>query len=454
MRAGRPDGDSPQDLLGAFSSAVLDSSPYSRALAKAVADYGLPQGAELALVGHSAGGAAIMNLAQDAEFCARYTVTHVVAVGSPVDFKRPADPRTWVASVTNQHDIVPTLDGQGAGNCFDLHPDWYVVDYFDSTHLFPLCHSIEHYLRQPRRRPARGPRAHRRAARAVPRGRSYARRRTCCSTARPALTDFPFLTVPTRSLAGPDGAVELPIRCRDGSALTAYFAVDPAAARGLLEGTGRARRSGRRSCPGRRARRLEPAHQRGRPPRTPPRHPRARPPDGRRARRRSDPGPGRSAAAGGCGGARAASWSAPWSTPPPRPRGALWGGEPYLTGLEFRAHRVRSVTSAPRRPGFSVARPARGRGAHERPRLVGYARRGRHHAALVCTGPRAARLHPVPVLRLAVDAELVPPAGRAAARAGARRRPPAAVPDVHRPAVAPRRRRPRLRPLILGASPC
>ncbi|GAA3126609.1 hypothetical protein GCM10010485_76450 [Streptosporangium carneum] len=146
MRTGRPDNDSPQDLLGAFSSAVLDSSPYSRALARAVEAYGPPPGAELALIGHSAGGAAIMNLAQDAEFCARYTVTHAVAVGSPVDFKRPADPRTWVASVTNQHDIIPTLDGQGAGNCFDLHPDWYVVDYFDSTHLFPLCHSIEHYI--------------------------------------------------------------------------------------------------------------------------------------------------------------------------------------------------------------------------------------------------------------------------------------------------------------------
>src|SRR5690606_40456871 len=83
------DGDSPQDLLGAFSSAVLDSNPYSRALAAAVADYGLPEGAEVALVGHSAGGAAIMNLAQDRRFCARHTVTHAIAVGSPVDFKRP-----------------------------------------------------------------------------------------------------------------------------------------------------------------------------------------------------------------------------------------------------------------------------------------------------------------------------------------------------------------------------
>ncbi|MEV0379472.1 hypothetical protein [Nonomuraea sp. NPDC050643] len=237
MRAGRPDGDSPQDLLGAFSSAVLAHSPYSRALAKAVADYGLPQGAELALVGHSAGGAAIMNLAQDTGFCARHRVTHAIAVGSPIDFKRPADPRTWVASVTNQHDIIPVLDGQGAGTCFDLHPDWYVVDYADSTHLFPRCHGIERYLAnladdlpeardhiEERLAPFRGP---------VVRTQAY-----LLFDRPPDPEDFPFLTVPTHAVDGPGGAVELPIRCRDGGGLTAYFAARPAAAAGLLEGTG------------------------------------------------------------------------------------------------------------------------------------------------------------------------------------------------------------------------
>ncbi|MEV7010022.1 hypothetical protein [Streptosporangium sp. NPDC051022] len=237
MRAGRPDNDSPQDLLGAFSSAILDSSPYSRALAKAVDDYGLPRGAELALIGHSAGGAAIMNLVQDAGFCARYTVTHAVAVGSPIDFKTPADPRTWVASVTNQHDIVPTLDGQGAGGCFDLHPDWYTVDYYDSTHLFPLCHSLEHYianltddLPEARERidgrlaPYLGP---------VARSQAY---RLFDRVPRPE--GFPFLTVPTHPVDTPRGAVELPVRCQGGSALTAYFAADPAAAARLLAGTG------------------------------------------------------------------------------------------------------------------------------------------------------------------------------------------------------------------------
>ncbi|MFI7696153.1 hypothetical protein ACIBQ6_44295 [Nonomuraea sp. NPDC049655] len=234
MRLGRPDGESPQDLLGAFSSAVLAASPYSRALAQAVADYGPPPGADLALVGHSAGGAAIMNLAQDPAFCARHTVTHAVAVGSPVDFKRPADPRTWVASVTNQHDIIPTLDGQGAGTCFDLHPDWYVVDYSDSTHMFPQCHSIERYLAnltddlaeardviEQRLAPYRG---------RVVRSQAY-----LLFDRPPAPERSPFRAVPVH---GPEGVVELPIICRDGEAITACFAVSPAAVAGLLEGTG------------------------------------------------------------------------------------------------------------------------------------------------------------------------------------------------------------------------
>ncbi|MFF4192018.1 hypothetical protein [Nonomuraea sp. NPDC001831] len=234
MRLGRPDGESPQDLLGAFSSAVLAASPYSRALARAVADYGLPRGAELALVGHSAGGAAIMNLAQDPAFCARHTVTHAVAVGSPVDFKRPADPRTWVASVTNQHDIIPTLDGQGAGTCFDLHPDWYVVDYSDSTHMFPQCHSIERYLANltddlPEARDVIEQRL------APYRGRVVRSQAYLLFDRPPGPEPSPLRAVPVH---GSEGGVELPIRCRDGEALTACFAVSPAAVAGLLEGTG------------------------------------------------------------------------------------------------------------------------------------------------------------------------------------------------------------------------
>ncbi|MEU6787371.1 hypothetical protein ABZ912_49980 [Nonomuraea angiospora] len=237
MRAGRPDGQSPQDLLGAFSSAVLTSSPYSRALAEAITDYGPPPGAELALIGHSAGGAAIMNLAQDPDFCTRHTVTHAIAIGSPIDFKHPADPRTWIASITNQHDIIPTLDGQGAGTCFDLHPDWYVVDYGDSTHLFPHCHSIDHYLANithdlPEARDLIDQRL-------TPFQGQVVRSQAYLLFDRPPDPDqFPFLTVPTHPVDTPEGTVELPIRCRDGNALTAYFTTHPTTAADLLEGTG------------------------------------------------------------------------------------------------------------------------------------------------------------------------------------------------------------------------
>ncbi|MDF5753251.1 hypothetical protein [Spongiactinospora sp. TRM90649] len=237
IRASRVDDDSPQDILGAFSTSVLASSPYSRALAMAIDDYRLPPGAEVALVGHSAGGAAVLNLAQDREFCARHTVTHAVAVGSPIDFKTPADPRTWVASVTNQHDIIPTLDGQGPGVCADLHPEWYVVDYDDPTHMFPLCHSVERYIAN--------------LSADLPEQRAHIDRRLAAYAGRVVRTqvyllfdenetpgDFPFLTVPTYPLGPETGAPEVPVRCHEGGALTACFAADPAAAGRLLGGAG------------------------------------------------------------------------------------------------------------------------------------------------------------------------------------------------------------------------
>ncbi|POM26015.1 hypothetical protein BTM25_03990 [Actinomadura rubteroloni] len=222
MRLGRPDDASPADLLGAFSATVRASGPYSRALGRAVADC-VPDGAEIAVIGHSAGGAAALSLAQDAAFCARWTVTHLVAVGSPVDFKHPADPRTWVASITNQHDLIPTLDGQGAGNCFDLHPDWYVVDYTDPSHVFPQCHSIEHYTRD--------------LAENLPAARDAVDARL--SPFRGPVTRTHVYQLydsdggVTRRVATAHGPVELPVRCDDGYAVTAYFAV---AAAGLPDG--------------------------------------------------------------------------------------------------------------------------------------------------------------------------------------------------------------------------
>ncbi|WP_165503112.1 hypothetical protein, partial [Actinomadura fibrosa] len=237
MRVGAPDDASPGDLLGAFSSTVLDSGPYSRALAKALADHRIPAGAELALIGHSAGGAAVMNLSRDPALSARYRITHVIAIGSPVDFKEPADPATWVASVTNRHDIIPSLDGQGAGNCFDPRPGRYVVDYGDPAHLFPACHSLERYAANIEHDL---PEARARIEEELARYNGPVLRRSVYrlydDARRPP--GFPFLTVVSRAEPTPDGPVDLPARTPDAAVLTAWFTADAASALAVLREAG------------------------------------------------------------------------------------------------------------------------------------------------------------------------------------------------------------------------
>ncbi|MFI0163087.1 acetoacetate decarboxylase family protein [Streptomyces sp. NPDC017095] len=233
MAPGRPRNDSPQDFIGAWRNLFMPDSPYTRSLLLALRDYGIPRGADLALIGHSEGGIAVMNLAQDEEFCRTYRVTHVVTVGSPVDNKKPADPRTWVASITNQHDIVPVLDGRGAGSAFDPHPNWYEVDYTGPTHEFPLCHMIHEYIEHlrtvvPEARlrvdealaPYRGP---------VVRTQAYQLK----DRANPP-EGYPFLTLPTASLPTAAGPVDVPVRYYDSSAAHLCFPVDADTARTLL----------------------------------------------------------------------------------------------------------------------------------------------------------------------------------------------------------------------------
>ncbi|QGV77221.1 hypothetical protein [Streptomyces ficellus] len=238
MAPGKPRNDSPQDFVGAWSNLFDPESPYTRGILLAIDEYGLPAGADLALVGHSEGGIALMNLAQNSAFCRRFRVTHVVAVGSPIDNKKPADARTWVASVTNQHDLVPTLDGRGAGSgsVFTPHPDWYEVDYVDSSHEFPLCHSLGKYLgnleddlADARRdidealAPYRGP---------VVRSQVYQLK----DRANPP-QGYPLMAVPVTPVATSVGPVEVPVRYYDSSAVVAVFAVEADRAAGLLSET-------------------------------------------------------------------------------------------------------------------------------------------------------------------------------------------------------------------------
>ncbi|WP_406186896.1 hypothetical protein [Streptomyces sp. NBC_01006] len=135
---------SPQDLLGAVHAVARPATPYSRAVAKALRLL-IPSGCELALVGHSLGGITAMNLAADRDFCGIHRVTHVVAIGSPVDGKRPADPRTRVYSLVNEHDVVPGLEGRSSVSAYTLPEQFTEFTWTDDTHSFPLCHAAERY---------------------------------------------------------------------------------------------------------------------------------------------------------------------------------------------------------------------------------------------------------------------------------------------------------------------
>jgi hypothetical protein len=146
MKVGPCDTDTPQDLLGAICNATLPDSPYTRGVRKALEQAGAPEGAEVAIIGHSAGGLAAMNLAASTDFVRRYELTHAIVVGSPVDNKRTASERTWVASVTHDHDIISTLDGRGPASPYQPHPDWFEVQYSDPRSEFPACHQPSAYV--------------------------------------------------------------------------------------------------------------------------------------------------------------------------------------------------------------------------------------------------------------------------------------------------------------------
>ncbi|MDK9500844.1 hypothetical protein QEZ40_006867 [Streptomyces katrae] len=134
----------PQDLLGAIDAVGAIDTTYTRAVVRALRRL-VPSGAQVALVGHSQGGITAMNLAASRDFNALYTVTHVVAVGSPIDQKRAADPRTRVVSLVNEHDIVPSLEGRSSVSPYALPKQFTEFTWTDDTQAFPLCHAAERY---------------------------------------------------------------------------------------------------------------------------------------------------------------------------------------------------------------------------------------------------------------------------------------------------------------------
>lgn len=104
----------PIDLPGAVAAVSSASAAYDKAVVKAMQYAGVPNGAEVMLVGHSLGGIAAMNLAGNRMFNGEYVrVTHVITAGSPVSAKTVVrGSGTRVLEIENLNDIVPHLDNR------------------------------------------------------------------------------------------------------------------------------------------------------------------------------------------------------------------------------------------------------------------------------------------------------------------------------------------------------
>ncbi|MCX5193010.1 hypothetical protein OOK31_03730 [Streptomyces sp. NBC_00249] len=135
----------PQDLVGVFDGFLHTDTTYTRAARDLLLRAGVPVGSDLMIVGHSLGGITAMNLASDPEFSATYRLTHVIAVGSPVDAKRPADHTTRVISLVNKHDVIPTLDGRGPASPHDVPDSWVELSWLDDSYDYPLSHAPQAY---------------------------------------------------------------------------------------------------------------------------------------------------------------------------------------------------------------------------------------------------------------------------------------------------------------------
>ena len=86
-------------------------SAMRKVVRQALEDAGVDGSTEVMLVGYSQGGIVAMSLADDPEFHAKYNVTTVVTVGSPVSDYRVPD-SVEVLSIEHDHDLVPQLDGR------------------------------------------------------------------------------------------------------------------------------------------------------------------------------------------------------------------------------------------------------------------------------------------------------------------------------------------------------
>lgn len=136
----------PEDLSGAVNAMTAESTAYTRCVGEALDAAGVPEGAEVMLVGHSQGGIVAMDLAGDPAFNGvRAKVTAVVVAGSPVSAKQvAAGSGTAVLSVENVSDVVTHLDAVDSADspestarlCYQFADDEHAIGANHSATLY------------------------------------------------------------------------------------------------------------------------------------------------------------------------------------------------------------------------------------------------------------------------------------------------------------------------------
>lgn len=99
----------PRDIGANLRLASNQSTPEVDVLPEALARAGVPDHAQVTLIGHSQGGMTAMAAAVDPRFARRFKVAHIVTFGSPIAYKHMPD-GVKVLSVEHRSDPVPALD--------------------------------------------------------------------------------------------------------------------------------------------------------------------------------------------------------------------------------------------------------------------------------------------------------------------------------------------------------
>jgi uncharacterized protein YukE len=98
-----------RDLTSNLMLVAGQSTTAQQDIVLAMEKAGIPPGAPVMLNGHSQGGMLAAQLGSDPQFMARFNVTNIMTVGSPIDINA-IDPRVHVLAVQHDGDVVPKLD--------------------------------------------------------------------------------------------------------------------------------------------------------------------------------------------------------------------------------------------------------------------------------------------------------------------------------------------------------